>query len=133
MIVSFFSFFQLNMLWRAYERQPLSQPAAGSARGTRENRPRMRPCPSQARCAAPLLRAPGSRRRAAQRPALFSRLCFKYLTNIAPSLCQIPRPGCRPGTRVLCGAERGARGLEEVGLGTPRVARVTPAIRVTCV
>lgn len=67
--------------------------------------------------------APG--RPGAQRPALFSWLCFKYLTNIAPSLRQIPRPGCRPGTRAHCGAERTAKGAgggrPEGALGSRRV------------
>lgn len=54
--------------------------------GTRELRATHAPGPQPSSVRSPA--APGSRRRAAQRLALFSRLCFKYLTNIAP----IPAP-----------------------------------------
>lgn len=68
---------------------------------------------------------------------MFPRLCFKYLTTVpppTPSLSQIPRPGCRRGTRAHCGAERGAKGAgggRPGPLGTLLFRQVDSAIWVT--
>ena len=71
------------------------------------------------------LAAPRARLLGTQRPALFPRLCFKYLTVIPPIPAPNPWPGCRRGTRAHCGAERGAKGA---GGGCPvGDARVSPS------
>lgn len=98
----------------------------GPARGGRVwvTRARLRPEPS-ARPPAP---RPAPR---AQRPALFPRLCFKYLTTVPPFPRQIPGPTAGAAQGRIVGRARGEAGRGGRPGGTLRFRPVDSAVWVS--